>query len=155
MKPKSFFLMTGALAVWIMVLGCATTGSQPMYYWEDYSESLYQAKKHPSAETLAEHKAVLERIVETSKEKNCRMPPGVYAELGYIYALQNDNKKAIELFTLEKQTYPEATLFMDRLIQRSERIPGAENPKEAANQPGADQPREATVEKAGMEVKTK
>jgi hypothetical protein len=139
----------------VLGYGCAPTGSQPMYYWGDYSESLYQTKKHPGPETQAEHIAVLEKIIETSKEKNCRMPPGVYAELGYIYAMQNADKKAIELFTLEKQTYPEATLFMDRLIQRSQRTPGSEKPGAANPPPVSGKPMEAGAEKVEMEEKAK
>ncbi|MBI5550496.1 MAG: DUF4810 domain-containing protein [Desulfobacterales bacterium] len=138
-----------------MVFGCATSGSQPMYYWENYSDSLYQTKKHPTSENLAEHQSVLEKIIETSKEKNCRIPPGVCAELGYIYAMRNDNKKAIELFTQEKQIYPEATLFMDRLIQRSERKPESEKAAQAPNPPGQNQSQGAAVEKVGTEEKAK
>lgn len=126
-----------------------------MYYWGNYSESLYQTKKHPSPETLAEHMAVLERIVETSNEKNCRMPPGVYAELGYLYALRNDHKRAIELFTMEKQTYPEATVFMDRLIQRSERRPDSDNPTAATPPPVGGDTQDPAAGKAGMEERAK
>ncbi|MBI5062223.1 MAG: DUF4810 domain-containing protein [Desulfatitalea sp.] len=155
MKRKTSFLLLASLTLSAMVFGCVTTGSQPMYYWENYSDSLYQTKKHPTPETLAEHQSVLEKIIETSKENNCRIPPGVCAELGYIYAMRNDNKKAIELFTQEKQIYPEATLFMDRLIQRSERRPESEKATEATSQPVVDKSREAAVEKVGMEEKAK
>jgi hypothetical protein len=155
MKRTSLVLLLAALTLSAMVFGCATSVSQPMYYWENYSDSLYQTKKHPTPETLAEHQSVLEKIIETAKEKNCRIPPGVCAELGYIYAMRNDNKKAIELFTQEKQVYPEATLFMDRLIQRSERRPASEKPLEAATEPAADKPQDAPVEKVGTEGKTK
>jgi hypothetical protein len=49
------------------------------------------------------------------------VPPGVYAELGYIYNLQNNTKEAIKLFDLEKQVYPESTVFMDLLIQQADK----------------------------------
>jgi hypothetical protein len=126
-----------------------------MYYWGDYSESLYQTKKHPSEESLAEHEAVLEKIIETSKEKNCRIPPGVYAELGYIRAMRNDSKRAVELFTLEKQTYPEAALFMDRLIQRSERRPPPDPPPAAGAPPEVDKSRDAAAEKSAIKEREK
>ena len=101
------------------IIGCAST--KPMYYWGNYSDSLYDTKKNPGAETIAKHKEVLENIVEESKNRNLRIPPGVCAELGYLYAAQNNNKKAIELFQMEKMTYPESTILMDRLIQQSEK----------------------------------
>ena len=64
---------------------------------------------------------MLENIVEESQKRNLRLPPGVCAELGYLYALQNNTKKAVQLFQTEKQTYPESTILMDRMIQQTEK----------------------------------
>ena len=108
-----------ALGFSMINFGCAT--QQQMYYWGDYSDTLYDVKKDPGVESLAKHKEMLENIVEESEKRNLRIPPGVCAELGYIYALQNNTKTAISLFEREKQIYPESTIFMDRLIQQSEK----------------------------------
>ena len=115
MFSKLFFL----LFISVAFIGCAQ--QKPMYYWGNYSDTLYHAKKEPGVETLAKHKEALENIVEESNNRNLRVPPGVYAELGYLYAAQNNSKKAIELFSLEKTTYPESTIFMDRLIMQTEK----------------------------------
>jgi len=110
--------------------GCAT--KPQMYYWGNYGDTLYEAKKKPGAETLAKHKEMLENIVEESKKRNLRIPPGVCAELGYLYALQNDTIKAVQLFETEKQTYPESTILMDRLIQQTEkRTAGSSSEKDS------------------------
>jgi len=92
-----------------------------MYYWGDYSDSLYHAKKNPGVESLGKHQEALENIVEESKNRNLRIPPGVCAELGYLYAANNNTKKAIELFQMEMQTYPESTILMTRLIMQTEK----------------------------------
>ena len=105
-------------AISLFSISCAT--QKQMYCWGNYSDSLYDCKKNPGAETLAKHKEVLENIIEESKKRELRIPPGVSAELGYIYAAQNNNSKAIELFNLEKQTYPESSILMDRLISQAE-----------------------------------
>jgi hypothetical protein len=102
-----------------MSVSC-TQKAGSMYRWCDYSESLYSCKKNQSSVALAEHQALLERIITESNEHSMRVPPGVCAELGYIYAGQNRTREAIGLFQLEKQTYPEAVLLMDRLISRIE-----------------------------------
>ena len=96
--------------------GCATTN--PMYDYEDYSETFYAMKRETSTETQTEWKSTLENIIVTSKERNIRVPPGVYANLGYFYLKANDGSKAISYFELEKSIYPEAIHFMDRLINR-------------------------------------
>lgn len=104
----------------LLCFGCATQ-KQPMYYWGNYSQSLYDSKKKPGRESLLAHRAALEHIAEESKNRNLRVPPGVYAELGYIYNLENNFKEAIKLFDLEKRVYPESTVFMDRLIQQADK----------------------------------
>lgn len=100
-------------------VGCAQKG-KPMYNWCNYSDSLYTCKKNEGLETLAQHQAVLERIITESNERSMKVPPGVCAELGYVYAAQNRSQEAIGLFQQEKQTYPESALLMDRLISRVE-----------------------------------
>ena len=97
------------------------SAKKQMYYWGDYSDSLYHAKKEPGVESLAKHKETLENIIDESKNRNMRIPPGVCAELGYIYAAKDNSKKAIELFQMEKQTYPESTILMERMIMQTEK----------------------------------
>ncbi|HOF04561.1 MAG TPA: DUF4810 domain-containing protein [Syntrophales bacterium] len=97
----------------LFLSGCA--GGQKMYYWGDYSDTLYKYKKNPSEQSLLDHRQSLERILEESAKNNLRVPPGVYAELGYIYFRQNKKDLAIQNFQREKALYPEATLLMDRL----------------------------------------
>lgn len=102
----------------LVSISCAT--QKQMYCWGNYSDSLYDCKKKPGAETLSKHQAVLENIIEESTKREMRIPPGVCAELGYIYAAQNNKNKAIELFNMEKKIYPESTILMDRLISQAE-----------------------------------
>jgi hypothetical protein len=154
MKPEGIVALLTGLAILIAAVGCATP-NPPMYYFGDYSNSLYHAKKTPGPESIAEHSAVLEKIIEESKERNLRVPPGISAELGYLYALQNNNKKAIELFNLEKQTYPEASILMDRLILRSETKAKPDNTPDAQTQTVSDKPREAPGAKVKAEEKAK
>lgn len=100
------------LLLTIFVIGCLPP---KMYYWGNYSNSLYHTKKNPTEESVLKHQQALENIIEESKNTSLRVPPGVYAELGYIYFQQNKNQLAIQYFQYEKATYPEAALFMDRL----------------------------------------
>lgn len=107
-----------AIALGLLGSGCATQ-RQPMYAWGNYSDSLYQSKKNECPETYEQHVQALENIVTESKTRNLRVPPGVYAELGYVYLSRNNPAKAVELFTLEKQTYPESAVLMDGLVSRA------------------------------------
>tara|TARA_R110001583_G_scaffold3812_4_gene23279 strand:+ start:1519 stop:1869 length:351 start_codon:yes stop_codon:yes gene_type:complete len=103
--------------VTIFLAGCQTT--KPMYEYENYSESFYSMKKEGGEETAAQWKISLESIIEKSKVKAVRVPPGIYANLGYIHLKANNSEKAIAFFEQEKQIYPEASKFMDNLIQKT------------------------------------
>lgn len=105
------------LPIIILATGCAP---KRMYYWGDYSETLYAYRKYPNEETLLKHKQMLESIIEESNKGNTRVPPGVYAELGYIYLKENNNKEAIKYFHLEEEIYPESKVFMQRLERAAE-----------------------------------
>jgi len=42
--------------------------------------------------------------------------------LGYLSLQQQNYAKAIEYFSYEKSIYPESTAFMNRLIQKAEKL---------------------------------
>lgn len=105
----------------IISSGCAPT---PMYYWGDYSRTLYHFRKDASDAAQDKHMAELEAIIKGSQEHTLRVPPGVYCELGYMYAKKGDRNRAMELFNLEKVTYPESTHFVDRLAANIKTVEG-------------------------------
>jgi len=143
-------LKLAALVVLAVVLvGCAP---QRMYYWGDYSDTLYQSKKHPSDQSTLNHQQALEKILEESRKNNLRVPPGVYAELGYIYFRQNKKDLAIHNFKMEKALYPESALLMNRLENAAKL---ADKPKPSEGGSSADRlktldvsPKKVPTEKA-------
>lgn len=123
MKTKKSFYLLIILLISFLIYGC---GAPKMYYWGDYSNSMYYCRKNATEANLLKHKQVLENIVEESNKRNLQVPPGVYGELGYIYFRQNKNEEAIKYFKLEEQTYPESKVFMQRLTQAAK---AKSNPK--------------------------
>jgi hypothetical protein len=111
-------LTTLLLAISTLVItGCATS-PKPMYDYGEYSQSFYAMKRETGTETEAQWRGVLENIIVRSKEIDVRVPPGVYANLGYLHLKMNEKTKAVDYFELEKSVYPESVQFMDRLINR-------------------------------------
>jgi hypothetical protein len=131
-------LIVAVLAV-LCVAGCVPRPS--MYYWGNYSETLYRAKKTPGDDTLLAHKQSLENIVEQSKTLNLRVPPGVCAELGYFYFRQNNDGLASRYFQMEEDLYPESKILMTRLKQAI-----ALRKEKAAKKPEAVVPTPAAAE---------
>lgn len=116
MNKKLVIALTGIL----FLSGCATMSvSQSGLYWGKYSHTLYELKKNPGEDTRAKHIAEMNDIIQKSNEKNLRVPPGVYAELG-MYSLEDGNQgKANDYFNLELGTYPESKAMINQILKKS------------------------------------
>jgi len=104
-----------AVFVFTLLAGCITPHNRPTYIWQNYSSSLYNLKKTPTDTNLKNHKELLLNIIEESKKENCRVPPGVYCEYGYLLLKDGQKEEALRYFDLEEQTYPESKIFIKNL----------------------------------------
>lgn len=106
-----------ALACASMLGGCV---SQPtgLYNWGSYQQQLYTMYSKPEKADPQRQVAAIEKDIQKARAANRAIPPGVYAHLGYQYSLSGNQQKAREYLELEKQTYPESTTYVDRLLQR-------------------------------------
>ncbi len=95
----------------LLIAGCA---APPLYYYGNYSRTLYHAKKDSTPESLKKHMATLVDVIETSKKRNLRVPPGIYCEYGYWLAREGSSE-ADRYFALEVQAYPESARFVELL----------------------------------------
>ena len=109
-------ILVVALAV---TAGCAHRKA-PMYYFGNSDSALYASKKEPTEEHYLKLKESLEEVIAHSQKEAIKVPPGVFAHLGYLNLLENKTDQATTYFSNEKQLYPEATVFMDRMINKVE-----------------------------------
>lgn len=115
---KNIKYLLSATAI-ILITGCVPQSPKPLYNYGNYSDSYYSYKKNMTPETtLALQNSIEKAIAETDKSESGRVPPGMYANLGYLYIKAGKRSDAIANFTKEKSIYPESTFFMDRLISR-------------------------------------
>lgn len=105
----------GISAALLLMTGCQTV-TESGYYWGGYSETYYDYIKTPSDETLNRHVEELFHIVDKSNEKGLKVPPGIYAEIGYIKEKQGQHTESEKYFLLESEAYPESKPFIERLI---------------------------------------
>lgn len=84
---------------------------------QKHSQSLYRYKVDASNENFIKHKNVLLELIDNAKKRGSRVPPGIYAEYAFHLFEEGLNTEAGEYFILEKTTYPESTVFMDKLLQ--------------------------------------
>ena len=87
----------------------------PPYAWGNYEEQVYAHLNKGSLETqIMSLESDLRVIVAGGKFA----PPGLFAQLGLLYAEAGNRETAISFFLAEKDLYPEAAAFMDFLIGR-------------------------------------
>jgi hypothetical protein len=96
----------------ICFIGCAP---KSIFYWGDYSETLYDYKKNPDEKTLAAHEKSLQDIITASPKKHKQVPPGVYAEYGFLLIKDGKEQEGLVYFDKEATLYPESIVFIQRL----------------------------------------
>lgn len=118
MLNRSVILTIAAVLTVATITGCASK-PQALYNYGGYSHTYYQLKKESSSEQLT---ALQEEIVKLIESKDHgmtgRVPPGIYANLGYIYLQQGNPQKAVENFKMEMEIYPESRQFMELMINK-------------------------------------
>jgi len=117
---RNKLLVLSAVVTALILSGCAT--NDKLYDYGDYTETYYDLKKETTEENIVEWKEELESIRNDSQDDKKRVPPGISANLGYLSLQQQNYAKAIEYFSYEKSIYPESTAFMNRLIQKAEKL---------------------------------
>lgn len=84
-----------------------------VYEWGNYERSLYTYYKNP--ESVDKLMTTLELTISKG-ETDKRVPPGLYAEYGYLLMVSDRRDEAITYFKKEKSAWPESTVLMDKLI---------------------------------------
>ena len=101
-----------ALMPLMFLLGCVSQ----RYDWHGYDDHLYSYYKDPNQkEKFIEQ--LKEAIVEG--EKTGKIPPGMYAEYGYLCYEGQDYKDAITYFQKEYDLWPESQFFMAKMISNA------------------------------------
>jgi hypothetical protein len=93
--------------------GCATQHQR--YDWGSYDPSLYGYYKN--ATKVGELIASLAAVIDAANANHAAVPPGIYAEYGYLQLQQGKNLAAVNLFEQEESHWPESKVFMDRMIK--------------------------------------
>lgn len=106
--------MSFCLAAVVMFSGCAHKAPSK-YEWGNYEQSMYDYYKNPS--DPAALMASIEGTVKSAEATHRKVPPGMYAEYGYLLMLQGKPQEAVANFEKEKRNWPESAGFMDRMTK--------------------------------------
>ena len=140
--------LVNKLAGFMLLLPLCGCVAQTQYSWNNYDKKLYNHYKDPSQkEDFAQ---ALKETVEEAESSN-RVPPGIYAEYGFLMYEQGNSLQAIQYYQKEADKWPESRAFMTKMINTAQKRSKAQNasalsvvsPESNAKQAVAAQP-EAT-----------
>lgn len=89
--------------------GCSNT----LYYWGNSLEDSYE---YAVGDYTTEEYLNRLLAMELEFDASHKAPPNFYSEIGALYLKQGDVQKAKEYFVKEKETWPDSTLLMDKLV---------------------------------------
>ncbi len=98
----------------LLFVGCVQNS---LYYWDGYSNSLYNYKKNPDEKTIQSHKESILKIIDKADYYGKKIPPGVCCEYGYYLFQENNFSDAEKYFMQEIQLYPESENFVNLLLK--------------------------------------
>jgi hypothetical protein len=91
---------------------------KPLYKWSNYDESSYNYLKRKDKKSTDALIKTYQKIIDSEKGSRGVVPPGVYADYGFIL-LQNDKKAEGEaMFAKELELYPESKVFIERILEK-------------------------------------
>lgn len=102
------------LSLPILLVGCCK--SNDMYYWGEYQNVVYGTYMDNSAPE--QQVEIMQKDVQMANSLCKPLPPGFHAQLGYLYLQLGNLDLAKQEFEIEKQLFPESTLFMDKIINK-------------------------------------
>ena len=103
----------------IALLAITLAACQPkkgQYDWGGYSSALNNYYRDPAQQGA--YREALQQVIASGQ--NARVPPGIYAELGYLELAAGNNAEAKRLFEREQSAWPESAPFMKRMIGKME-----------------------------------
>jgi hypothetical protein len=107
---------SGLLVLPILALSAAGCVTQHQHYnWGSYDPSLYDYYKNPAK--VGELSASLQAVIDAADKGHAAVPPGIYAEYGYLQMQQGKYQSAVDLFKQEESHWPESKVFMERMIK--------------------------------------
>jgi len=110
---------TLSLMLFLLVITGCNLAPNHQYYWGEYENLIYDSYNKPGSATPELQIQKITQDIEQAKENRKKIPPGLYAHLGMMYAFQGNKSLALAAFNEEKRLFPESSALIDGMIKRS------------------------------------
>ncbi len=116
MMPRGWIAL---LLVPVAFASCATSSSS-LYSWYNYEKAVYQYVKKGTPETQEKLLGEYKRIIARQQALRRVVPPGMYAEYGFLLCRTGRKADGISFLKEEIRLYPESEKYISRIIKQIE-----------------------------------
>ena len=113
---RNFLLIAGS----VLLLGSCAPGA--LYNWGNYQTATYSyVKKGGTDKDAATLVSTYQYIINKPGGIRGVVPPGIYADYGYLLFTQGKTEEALNYMKMEIGLYPESAVFVGRIIKQIEK----------------------------------
>ncbi|SDD10841.1 DUF4810 domain-containing protein [Williamwhitmania taraxaci] len=99
-----------------LFLFASCTTQKPLYTWGKYETASYNYLKNSDEKSTQELIASYQKIIEKQNGSRGVVPPGIYADYGFVLLQANRTKEGKAMLLKEVALYPESKVFIDRIL---------------------------------------
>jgi len=104
-----------------VILLTACTIQKPLYSWGNYPSTSYNYLKNGDDESTQELIKSYQTIINEQKGSRGVVPPGIYADYGFILLKANKTAEGKAMLLQEIALYPESKVFIERILKMTEK----------------------------------
>ncbi|MEA4983349.1 MAG: DUF4810 domain-containing protein [Paludibacter sp.] len=108
------------LTVSVLLLAACST-QQTLYSWGNYENASYNYLKNNDELSTQELIKAYQEIIDKQKGKRGAVPPGIYADYGFILLQANRTEEGKAMLLKEISLYPESKVFIERILKMTEK----------------------------------
>jgi hypothetical protein len=103
--------------IFIAICFASCTTQKPLYSWHQYNTASYNYLKNANEKSTQQLIETYQKIIEKQKGTRNSVPPGIYADYGFILLQANKTKEGKAMLMKEIELYPESQLFINRIFK--------------------------------------
>lgn len=114
MKKVILTSIVGALFLY----SCSTP--KPLYTWSKYETTSYNYVKNNNEKSVQILIEDYKKIIDKQKGTRMVVPPGVYADYGFVLLQANRTEEGKAMLQKEMELYPESKIFVEKIYKMLE-----------------------------------
>ncbi len=103
--------------VFAVFLLASCTVQKPLYSWDRYESASYNFLKNSNEKSINDLIEAYQNIIEKQKGSRGVVPPGIYADYGFLLLQANKTAEGKEMLLKEMELYPESKIFIERILK--------------------------------------